>query len=140
LGYYISAALENRQAEYQTSMVEVEGMLKQIPISILIDPSASLSYVSPGIVEKCKLQKYKFQKSWLVQLATGMKRKVTDCVKGCEMNMNGFDTQVDLNILPLGSYDLLVSMDWLEKHRVILNCYETICLEGMQGGCSSYSK
>jgi len=38
----ISAALENRQAEYQTSMVEVEGTLKQIPISILIDPGASL--------------------------------------------------------------------------------------------------
>jgi len=30
----IIAALENRQAEYQTSMVEVEGMLKQISISI----------------------------------------------------------------------------------------------------------
>ena len=62
----ISTALENRQAEYQTSMVEVEGTLKQIPISILIDLGASLSYVSPRIVEKCKLQKCKFQRSWLV--------------------------------------------------------------------------
>jgi len=105
-------------------MVEVQGTLKQIPISILIDPGASLSYVSPRIVEKCKLQKCKFQKSWLVQLATGTKRKVTDYAKGCEMNMNGFDTQAHLNILPLGSYDLLIGMDWLEKHRVILNCYD----------------
>jgi len=51
----ISAALENPQAEYQTSMVEVEGTLKQTPISILIDLGASMSYISPGIVEKCKL-------------------------------------------------------------------------------------
>ena len=105
-------------------MVEVEGTLKQIPISILIDPSTSLSYVSPRIVERCKLQKCKFQKSWLVQLATGTKRKVIDCVKGCEMNMNGLDTQENLNILPLGYYDLLIGMDWLENHRVVLNCYE----------------
>ena len=40
---------------YQTSMVEVEGKLNQIPISILIDLGASLSYISPDLVEKCKL-------------------------------------------------------------------------------------
>ena len=34
----INAALENRQVDYQTSMVEVEGKLNQITISILIDP------------------------------------------------------------------------------------------------------
>ena len=43
----INATLENRQANYQTSMVEVEGKINQIPISILIDLGASLSYISP---------------------------------------------------------------------------------------------
>ena len=42
----INAALENQQADYQNSMVEVEGKINQIPISILIDPGASLSYYS----------------------------------------------------------------------------------------------
>ena len=51
----INAALENRQADYQTSMVEVEGKLNQILISILIDPGASLSYIFPNLVEKCNL-------------------------------------------------------------------------------------
>ena len=46
----INAALENRQDEYQTSMVEVEGMLNHKPISILIDPRDTLSYVSPSLV------------------------------------------------------------------------------------------
>ena len=62
----INAALENRQAEYQTSMVEVEGMLHQKPISILIDPGAILIYVSPSLVEKSKLPVDKFANSWLV--------------------------------------------------------------------------
>ena len=47
----INVALENRQAEYQTSMVEVEGMINQTPITILIDLGASLSYIAPQIVE-----------------------------------------------------------------------------------------
>ena len=46
----INAALENRKADYQTSMLEVEGKINQIPISILIDRGASLSYISPNLV------------------------------------------------------------------------------------------
>ena len=62
----INAVLENRQDDFQTSMVEVEGKLTQKPISILIDLAASLSYVSPSLVEKCKLLVEKFTNSWLV--------------------------------------------------------------------------
>ena len=89
-----NAALENRPAEYQTSMVEVEGMLNQKPISILIDPRVSLSSVSPSIVEKSKLPVEKFTKSWLFQLATGEKRKVINFVKNCTLFMNQFETFV----------------------------------------------
>ena len=84
----INATLENRQEDYQTSMVEVGGKLNQIPISILIDPGASLSYISPNLVEKFKLSVEKFAKSWLAQLATGAKRKVISCVKNCTVKMD----------------------------------------------------
>ena len=107
-------------------MVEVEGKINQTPIAILIDPGASLSYISPKLVEKCKLPVEKFESSWLVQLATGAKRKVTCFVKKCAVVMDQFETFVKLNVLPLGSYDILIGMDWLEKHKVILNCYDKI--------------
>ena len=45
-------------------MVEIEGMIENKTISILIDPAASLSYVSPRIVELYKLQQDKFEKLW----------------------------------------------------------------------------
>ena len=120
----INATLEDRQAEYQISMVEVEGMINQIPVTILIDPGASLSYIAPQIVEKCKLYVDKFENSWLVQLATGAKIRVTCFVKECAIVMDKFETIVKLNVFPLGSYDLLIGMDWLKQHRVIINCYD----------------
>ena len=40
------------------------------------------------------------------------------------MELNGILTKVDLNVLPLGSYDALIGMDWLENHRVEMDCYE----------------
>ena len=116
-------ALENMQDDFQTSMVKVEGKLNQTPISILIDPGASLSYISPDLVEKCKLSVEKFAKSWLVQLATGAKIKVISFVKNCTVKMVQFETYVKLNVLPLGSYDMLIGMDWLEQHRVLLNFF-----------------
>ena len=40
------------------------------------------------------------------------------------MFMSQFKIQLKLNVLPLGSYDVLIGMDWLEKHKVVLNCFE----------------
>ena len=107
----INATLENRQEDYQTSMVEVEGKLNQTPISIFIDPGANLSYISLDLVEKCKFSVEKFAKPWLVQLATRAKIKVVSFVKYCTVNMDLFETYVKLNVLPLGSYDMLTCMD-----------------------------
>ena len=122
----INATLKNKQDEYQTSMVEVEGMLNHKPISILIDPRDTLSYVSPSLVQKSKLPIEKFSKSWLVQLATGEKIRVIDFVKVCTLFMNQFETFVKLNVLPLGPYYVLIGMDWLEQHQVVLNCFDPI--------------
>ena len=38
--------------------------------------------------------------------------------------MDEFETVVKVNVFPIGSYDLLIGMDWLEQHKVILNCYD----------------
>ena len=51
------------------------------PGSILIDPGACRSYVAPKIVDICKQGKFKHHKPWMVQLATGMKFKVSEIVK-----------------------------------------------------------
>ena len=62
-------------------MVEIEGKIFNTSVSILIDPGACWSYVAPNIVGLCKLGKVKHVKPWMVQLATGMKQKVSEIVK-----------------------------------------------------------
>ena len=37
--------------------------------------------------------------------------------------MGEFPTQATLNVLPLGSYDLLIGMDWLAAHKAKLDYY-----------------
>ena len=38
--------------------------------------------------------------------------------------MDQFETSMKLNVLPLGSYDMLIGMEWLEQHRVVLNYFD----------------
>jgi hypothetical protein len=104
--------------------VEVEGKVNNSRISILIDLGDTLSYVTPGVVDSNKIKKLKHTKSWLVQLATGTKRKVTDFISDCELSLNCQNKKLNMNILPLGSYDIIIVMDWLEKNKEILDCYE----------------
>jgi hypothetical protein len=76
------------------------------------------------MVEGLQLLRRKHGKSWLVRLAIGTKRKVNEIVKSCLMDMNGMNTWADLNIFPLGSYDCLIGMDWLDQHHALLECHK----------------
>eukprot|EP00253_Pinus_taeda_P034845 PITA_34845 len=117
----INAALEDRQDDYQPKMIEFEGKIFDRTVSVLVDPGATLSYVSPKIVENCKLQLTKFKQPWLVQLATGAKRRVLAKVSSCPLKVASQTVTTELNVLPLGSYDILIGMDWLEKRWFVIN-------------------
>ena len=119
----IYAALDNNQADHQASVVELEGMIANHLVYILIDPGSNLNYVAPQTIDKCKFQPIRHVKSWLVRLATGTKRKVAEVIPACQFIMGGLPTQETLNILPLGSYDLLIGMDWLDAYKIKLDCY-----------------
>eukprot|EP00253_Pinus_taeda_P012980 PITA_12980 len=118
----INAALEDRQADYQPTMIEFEGKIFDRTVSILVDPGATLSYVSPKVVESCGLLTTKFKSPWLVQLATGAKRRVLTKVSNCPLRLAGQTITTELNVLPLGSYDVLIGMDWLERRWSVINC------------------
>jgi hypothetical protein len=111
----IYVALDNKKAYYQSPMIEVEGKIDNHPISILIDFGASHSYIKYNIVEIFHLQRSKHKKSWLVQLAIGAKRKINEIVKDFLIDMNGLNKKVDVGIIPLGSHDCIIGMDWLKN-------------------------
>ena len=85
----IYTALKDHQEDHQSSVVEVAGKIIEQSVSILIDPGSTHSYITPIVVEICALEKEKHSKSWLVQLATGTKRKVSEVVEKCPLVMDG---------------------------------------------------
>jgi hypothetical protein len=51
------------------------------------------------------------------------KRKVVDFISDFEFNLDGQNIKTNLNILPLGSYNMIIGMDWLERNKEVLDCY-----------------
>jgi hypothetical protein len=62
----INATIDGRQANHQSSVVDIRGKIHDTRISILIDPGATLSYITPNVVDSTKLKRLKHTKPWLV--------------------------------------------------------------------------
>jgi hypothetical protein len=111
----IYASIENRHVEHQSHMIEVEGKISIQPVVILIDSEAIHSYIVPDIVVIFHLKRENLEKSWLVQLSTRAKKRINDIVRSYPINLKEVNTIAYMNIIPLGSYDILIGMDWLEQ-------------------------
>jgi hypothetical protein len=57
-----------------------------------------------------------------MEMASGAKQKVGGKVMGFVLNLGEFVTRANLYAMTLGSYDVVIGMDWLESHEAILNC------------------
>ena len=74
----IYAAPEDLHVDHQSTVVEVGGKIAEKYIYILIELGSTHSYITPRVVDICDFKKLKHRKSWLVQLATGTKRNVSE--------------------------------------------------------------
>jgi hypothetical protein len=113
-------------------MIEMEGKIINHHVYILVDSGKIHCYIDPKIVDSLHLEKSKLGKSSLVQPATGTKRRIHEVVKSCSISLNGVNISFDINIIPLGSYDILIGIDWLDKHHVVLDFHSKTftCLDG----------
>jgi hypothetical protein len=88
----------------------------------LIDPSATESFISGATLKRIKVKEVEPDELSLVEMASEAKHNVGGKVIGCTLNLGEFVTRANLYVTILGSYDVVIGMDWLESHEAILNC------------------
>ena len=59
-----------------------------------------------------------------MQLSIATKKRVHHWVRACAFDLNGMTTMTYLNVLPLGSYNVLLGMDCLYLHKNKIDCYD----------------
>jgi hypothetical protein len=90
--------------------------------SILIDLGAIERFVSSAMLKRIKVKEFEQDEFRYIEMASGDKQKVGAKVMDCRINLGDFVTKVNIYVMILGSYDIMISLEWLESHDVILNC------------------
>jgi len=107
----IYAVMDNMQADHQVFIIEMDGKICDKVVSIFIDLGSNYIYINHDLVDNCGLRKVVHAKSWLVQLAIGRNKRVHHWVKYYAFELNGMPPTTHLNVLPLGSYNMILGMD-----------------------------
>jgi hypothetical protein len=114
--HHIYAAVNNRQAEHQSTVVESSGMLNHINVKILFDSGVTNSFISPSTLEKSGLAAYEHDDFKQFKMVSREKQVVGPSVDNCIVDLGVCTTWLKVYITALGAYDLIIRMDWLAAH------------------------
>ncbi|GJZ84784.1 putative reverse transcriptase domain-containing protein [Tanacetum coccineum] len=94
--------------------------------SILFDTGADRSFVSTTFCSLIYITPTTLDHYYDVELADGKIIRINTIIRGCTLNF--LDHPFNTNLMPieLGSFDVIVGMDWLEKYHVVIDCAEKI--------------
>ncbi|GJT24364.1 putative reverse transcriptase domain-containing protein [Tanacetum coccineum] len=94
--------------------------------SILFDTGADRSFVSTTFSSLIDITPTTLDHYYDVELANGKIIGINTIIRGCTLNL--LDHPFNINLMPieLGSFDVIVGMDWLAKYHVVIDCAEKI--------------
>nr|GEY79459.1 hypothetical protein [Tanacetum cinerariifolium]GEY83123.1 hypothetical protein [Tanacetum cinerariifolium] len=93
---------------------------------ILFDSGAEKSFVSSAFTPFIYISPAALNTSYEVELADGKVVSTNTVLRGCTLALYNHCFQIDLLPTQLGSFNVIVGMDWLSYHRAVIDCYEKI--------------
>nr|GEV85837.1 retrotransposon protein, putative, Ty3-gypsy subclass [Tanacetum cinerariifolium] len=93
---------------------------------VLFDSSSDRSIVDTRFSATLDIDPIKIGASYEVELADGRVASTNTVLKGCTLNLVNYIFEIDLMPIELGTFDVIISMDWLVKHNAIIICGEKV--------------
>ncbi|GJS65063.1 putative reverse transcriptase domain-containing protein [Tanacetum coccineum] len=94
--------------------------------SVLFNSGAERSFVSIEFTPFIDIAPAALNTSYKVELAYGKIVSTNTVLRGCTLALFSHMFKIDLLPTRLGSFDVIVGMDWLSYHRAVIVCYEKI--------------
>ncbi|GKB66521.1 putative reverse transcriptase domain-containing protein [Tanacetum coccineum] len=93
---------------------------------ILFDTSADRSFVSTTFSSQIDITPTTLDHYYDVELADKKIIGINTIIRGCTLNFLNHPFNIDLMPIELGSFDVIIGMDWLAKYQVVIVCAEKI--------------
>ncbi|KAI3810829.1 hypothetical protein L1987_20451 [Smallanthus sonchifolius] len=94
--------------------------------SILFDTGADMSFVSNDFKSLLGIKPNKLDQNYTIELANGKLIKTGEVIQDCTLCFKNHTFSIDLLPVDLGSFDVVIGMDWLSKNHVEIVCFEKI--------------
>ncbi|GKD38493.1 putative reverse transcriptase domain-containing protein, partial [Tanacetum coccineum] len=95
-------------------------------VSILFDTGADRSFVSTTFSSLIDITPTTLDYFYDVELADEKIIRINTIIRGCTLNF--LDHPFNINLMPieLGSFDVIIGMDWLSNYHALIDCAEKI--------------
>nr|GEU48742.1 hypothetical protein [Tanacetum cinerariifolium] len=101
-------------------------LLNNLYASILFDTSADRSFVSTTFSSLIDITPTTLDHYYDVKLADRKIIRINTIIQGCTLNFLNHPFNINLMPIELGSFDVIIGMDWLSKYHVVIDCAEKI--------------
>ncbi|GJS73356.1 putative reverse transcriptase domain-containing protein [Tanacetum coccineum] len=120
--YAVGNAGKNLDANFVTGMF----LLNNRYASILFDTGADRSFVSTAFSSLIDIVPSTLNHDYDVKLANKKTIRVNTIIRGCTLNFLNHPFGIDLMPVELGSFDVIIGMDWLSMYHAVIICAEKI--------------
>jgi hypothetical protein len=93
-------------------VLETSGTISDQQFSIFIDPRATESFISSAALKRIKVKEVEQDEFRYLEMASRAKQQVGGKVKDYNINLCEFVASVTLFFTALGSYEIMIGMDW----------------------------
>nr|GFC74937.1 reverse transcriptase domain-containing protein [Tanacetum cinerariifolium] len=93
---------------------------------MLFDTGADRSFVPTAFSSKFDIAPTVLDHDYAVELADGRIVSVNTVIRSCTLNFLNHPFNIDLMPVEMGSFDVIIGMDWLSRYQVVLVCTDKI--------------
>ncbi|GJY24765.1 putative reverse transcriptase domain-containing protein [Tanacetum coccineum] len=110
----------------ESNVVKGSFLLNNRYASVLFDTGAYRSFVSTAFNSLIDITPTTLDHYYDVELADGRIIRLNAFIRGCTLNFLNHIFNIDLMLVELGSFDIIIGMDWLAKYQAVIFCAEKI--------------
>ncbi|GJY42766.1 putative reverse transcriptase domain-containing protein [Tanacetum coccineum] len=116
----------NASRDPDSNVVTGTFLLNNHYASILFDTGADRSFISTAFSSLINIAPTPLENSYDVELADGKLVGIDTIIRGCTLNFLNHPFNIDLMPVELGSFDIIIGMDWLRKYHAVIVCDEKL--------------
>ncbi|GJQ93118.1 reverse transcriptase domain-containing protein [Tanacetum coccineum] len=118
--------LRDRNAHQDTNVVTSMFLLNQHLARVLFDSGADKSFISISLASMLNIPPITIDTFYDIEMADGNLVSTNTVIQGCTLTLLNQPFEIDLMPIKLGSFNVVIGMDWLSKYHARIICDEKV--------------